>query len=77
MKFEYKTHILCTRDFPSPNEIKFTKGNTYYVGLRKHPLFGDVYYELQEDGHSVTGYFIEKDKRLFKEITNTTHFIMS
>jgi hypothetical protein len=77
MKFEYKTHILCIEDYISPNKNnKFQKGETYYVGLRNHPLFGLCYYELQEDGESVTGYFIEKDKRLFKEIKNATQFIL-
>lgn len=88
MQFEYKTHILCIEDYPSPNNPthfdkyktkikKFEKGKTYHVGVRKHPLIGLCYYELQEDGESVTGYFIEKNKRLFKEINNSIHFIIN
>ncbi len=76
MQFEYKTRILCIRDYPSPNKNKFELGKTYYVGVRNHPMVGYCYYELQEDGHSITGYYIERLPGLFKEINNSTDFIL-
>jgi hypothetical protein len=73
--FDYKTRILVLEDYPSPNNKKLTKGNTYPVGVRKHPLFGDCYYLLNHKEEWMNGYFIEKDPRLFKEIQNSVSFI--
>ena len=89
MEFRYKTYIKCLKEYPSPNvespnkyashsSFHFKKGETYYVGVRQNRItHRDTYHLLDEKGNKIKdGYFIEKDERLFKELSNAAHFII-
>jgi hypothetical protein len=77
MTFEYITHVKCIKGYVSPSVPLMKEGGIYLVGVRNHPLFGYCYYLLDSESKWTTNYYIVRDSRYFKEITNSIEYVLN